>query len=855
MAIRTSYIQTTRNDKTNTFAGDVTFQKDLTIQGDLTFGNAVVDTLIMNGRMATSTIAGAALQLDSTYTYGELFELRCKVTSWSGILQSFKGYYLRAEAGVGNASYGMRGAEIFGVSNITSGTTGINQLSGLYTSAYVKAAAVSYTIPYIYSIEANVGTEAVTALTVTQAACLYCTLQTTSGLAAYTSWHGIIIEGGDASARTYGSAIVIQNPTWSGCAATTWTVGLNINEACTTGIDINSCVTGIDIGAGTTGISITGATTTAISVTGDCTTVIDITNTISATTGISFAGTATDGLIISGACGDAIHISGTNTATALHISGDQLVGILYDVDAAATDGVKMSVDDSMTLTTGINILQTGTTGVITTGIDLASGCVTGIDIGTATTGIAFTGTYSKGIDFASTTVTVDDERENAFLAIGDYKTTKTVALTDNFLAMQINLQNATNPGTAKKLVGYFSNLKTSGDAANARLKAIEGYVVVGHIVKDAHAIYGEVYYTGTPASGISNEGLGVGGTVDTTGVTGAPDGLLYGGKFRIKGTLFTGGYRHMALYVVTESSTHTGTCIENLSGATVTNMLWLKNDATCTNGIYLDGAYTNGINFAGTGTGITIGACTTGLTFTGAMTTGISVSNDLVIPKFLAVGASGSGVHWDNVDEWIEVYAEAITATPTTKPLTRITLNAISSAATTSGRLECFRAVISSSGTQNITANMRSIVGQTEFAGACTYGAGSYDFDGAYGVVAGIYSGANVQSAGNLYPLGIFFCLETGSVISGASSYIYVYNYGKVCPNSVIKVYNASTPAQPTYLLDMGGAVLGSASGPVYTGDVNPSTAPTADVLGADGHIKILVGSTPYYIPIFATLV
>jgi hypothetical protein len=220
--------------------------------GSVNFGSVELDTILLNGRFATSTIAGAALSLGSTYTYGELIELRAKVTDWTGIGSSFKGMYLRAETtdGIAANTYGIRGLEVYGVSNITAGTDGLNQICGIYSSAYVKSFAGSYTITYMYGIEANLGTEAMTALTTTQAACLYATLQTTTGLADYTKYHGIIVEGGNATnAKTYGNAIVIQDPTWSGCGATTWTTGLKISEACITGIDITgACTRGIRVG-------------------------------------------------------------------------------------------------------------------------------------------------------------------------------------------------------------------------------------------------------------------------------------------------------------------------------------------------------------------------------------------------------------------------------------------------------------------------------------------------------------------------------------------------------------------------------------------------------------------------------
>ena len=83
--------------------------KELDVQqsislGSLDFGSAEMDSILLKGRMSTGTVAGTALDLGASYTYGELIELRAKVSSWTGVGNSFKGYYLRSETTTGNAS-------------------------------------------------------------------------------------------------------------------------------------------------------------------------------------------------------------------------------------------------------------------------------------------------------------------------------------------------------------------------------------------------------------------------------------------------------------------------------------------------------------------------------------------------------------------------------------------------------------------------------------------------------------------------------------------------------------------------------------------------------------------------------
>ena len=145
---------------------------------------------------------------------------------------------------------------------------------------------------------------------------------------------------------------------------------------------------GIDIGACTTGINFSG----------DMTYGINMTDSLS----------ATDAILIAGDNADAIHISGDNTVTALHISGDQAIGILYDVDAAATDGLKFDVDSSKTLTRGIYLTGDGT---VTTALLIDTDGTTAINVTDGFSGvdmIVLNGTASGyGIEISGTCTTAD----------------------------------------------------------------------------------------------------------------------------------------------------------------------------------------------------------------------------------------------------------------------------------------------------------------------------------------------------------------------------------------------------------------------------------------------------------------
>lgn len=76
-------------------AASLTVRGDLTVLGDFTFGNAVVDTLILNGRVATGSVAGSTLDIDDTYEYDALSEIRADVSDWTGTGTSFHGEWSR----------------------------------------------------------------------------------------------------------------------------------------------------------------------------------------------------------------------------------------------------------------------------------------------------------------------------------------------------------------------------------------------------------------------------------------------------------------------------------------------------------------------------------------------------------------------------------------------------------------------------------------------------------------------------------------------------------------------------------------------------------------------------------------
>jgi len=93
--------------------GDPEFKGSPVLAGGFTFGDAVADTLVIKGRVATGTIAGTELYIDDTYIYSQLIEIRAGVTDWTNVGSSFTGRYERYMASVDSAGKTLRGSEMY----------------------------------------------------------------------------------------------------------------------------------------------------------------------------------------------------------------------------------------------------------------------------------------------------------------------------------------------------------------------------------------------------------------------------------------------------------------------------------------------------------------------------------------------------------------------------------------------------------------------------------------------------------------------------------------------------------------------------------------------------------------------
>jgi len=292
------------------------------------------------------------------------------------------------------------------------------------------------------------------------------------------------------------------------------TIGISIDTDGTTGIEIAAGFTGVNMislaGTGSTSgilisgacaipLNITGAFTTGLTIAADGTTAISVTSAFTGVTGLSFAGTASgDGILISGACADGIHISGTNTASGLHISGDQVSSILIDVDAAVDNVMSVSVDDDITATVGINIARTGTTGICTTGIMIDTDGTTALWIGTGftgTTGILLAGTATNAISITgacTTAINIAKTTAKTAIRIGEWAASQAagsaVVFATNMAGVdtsQLNIIAAFGESVADLTSAYSSSVLRGRHLVSAASDTVfthEVYGVMGQVV-------------------------------------------------------------------------------------------------------------------------------------------------------------------------------------------------------------------------------------------------------------------------------------------------------------------------------------------------------------------------------------
>lgn len=213
-------------------------------------------------------------------------------------------------------------------------------------------------------------------------------------------------------------------------------------------------------------------------------------------------------------------------------------GTSTDIDAAlyidsgdAWDNnitVGVDINDSVTgidigaCTTGINLSSTATTG-----INLNDSCTTAIDIGACTTGIDFTGTISSsGIDFTGVTVTQAENRDNSYITMGHYGSSRTPivisALTYSFAPIQCHwdIQNDGDSDASFRPIWVWTEISTNDQAHTS----VYGFMHYVDVQKDVEDLYGAMHQivvtTGADSTVAAREIHGIQGTIEiSTGKT------------------------------------------------------------------------------------------------------------------------------------------------------------------------------------------------------------------------------------------------------------------------------------------------------------------------------------------------
>lgn len=272
---------------------DLTVARNVVISGSLTFGDAVVDTMIINGRVATGAVAGSDLTIDATtYQYGEGVEMRWAVTDWQDTynLSQFQGMYIRTENQEDGVGRTLRAAEFTARDN----DVGTGVLETMHCNSYITGATAGKTIGATYGVTGQVefSSSAGTRTVTTEAVALRGIMLATTGITGLTKMHGLQLVFGDTDGNSpaMGSGMVIQDSS-SHSGTCTLTDGMKLDIDCVTGINLTSSCT------------------------------------------------ATDGIKISGACADGIEISGACTAYGINISADCVTGI--NIEAQTTSAIEI----------------------------------------------------------------------------------------------------------------------------------------------------------------------------------------------------------------------------------------------------------------------------------------------------------------------------------------------------------------------------------------------------------------------------------------------------------------------------------------------------------------------------------
>jgi hypothetical protein len=212
-------------------------------------------------------------------------------------------------------------------------------------------------------------------------------------------------------------------------------------------------------------------------------------------------------------------------------------------------------------------------------------------------GIQVTGTFSGSqVNLLGNLVIGDDDK--SVLKIGGYDNpiVNTTKQTDNAFLASFHVQSQVNPDAAEWLAATYTKVGVT-TAAQGNLSIVGAMVRmdIQQAVAAAYGIQSHVKFTAGTAQDVSSEVIAI--SAQTYGTCAVGTGLHWGVKSDLRAVNTpTARGTSAAFFGVTTVSAGNIAYLENLSGATVQDGLYIHNVGTMTNGIYLSGTITADIN-------------------------------------------------------------------------------------------------------------------------------------------------------------------------------------------------------------------------------------------------------------------
>jgi len=198
---------------------------------------------------------------------------------------------------------------------------------------------------------------------------------------------------------------------------------------------------------------------------------------------------------------------------------------------------------------------------------------------------------------SSATLNVTDN-DVSLINMGSYDTAlaSTATPTANTFGTSLHISHATNAGSGMWLAGSYEKISVITNAqGNNSIVTSMVRMDIQQAIAAAYGIQSHVKFTAGTAQDVSSEVIAV--SAQIYGECAAGTGLHWGVKSDLRATSTpTARGTSATFFGVTTVSAGDIVYLENLTGATVQDAIYIHNVGTMTNGIYMVGSITNGIN-------------------------------------------------------------------------------------------------------------------------------------------------------------------------------------------------------------------------------------------------------------------